>query len=290
MKDMHHHHHHHELLRLVVHERIKPYRLPLHAIIPKHLAPKTCGECHQHGGKYIMEHSMGLLKEMCGKAAQKECRMAKVCGMMAKKPEVTMGMMIEHVRPLSLTSAYCFGKGSCKPDNETMAELELGMQPHDALLDNFDQIDWSNVLDEAGKLGPKEEHGEEKEEETDDKEEGVAQEESFPMCEMHEQHHPNVCPKCMKHTIKHVMKRAVWKVVGMCKETSCPKKKKLCGWAREHKGVAFGMLVAKVEPWKFALGHCAHKKHHGWGVQKFVGEVEKTLKHMGSEITQMIQV
>lgn len=279
MKDMHHHHHqHHALLRVLVHERIQPHSLPLHAIIPKHLAPKTCGECHQHGAKYIMEHAMDRLKTMCAVSVHKECKMAKVCGMMAKKPEVTMGMMIEHVRPFSLTSAYCAGKGSCeRPDNETMAEIEMVMQPHDAILNNFDQIDWSNVLEEAGELAPEEEKNEEE-----------AQEPSFPACEIPQEDH--VCPKCMEHGIKHVMHRALGKIKHMCEETSCPKKQKICGWTKEHREVAFGMLLAKVEPWKFALGFCTHKKHDGWGVWHLVHKAKKTLKHMGSEITQMITV
>merc|ERR1719199_193839 len=137
-------HHHHAMLRTVVHKHVLPQYTALHRIIPKHVAPtpEMCGECHQKGTKYIMEHSMDMLKKICQMAAQKECHMAKICGLMAKKPEVTMGMMIEHVRPLSLTTAYCVGKGTCDIDNSTLAEIEMGMQPHEALFNNFDEIDW----------------------------------------------------------------------------------------------------------------------------------------------------
>merc|ERR1719502_837477 len=99
---------------------------------------------------------------------------------------MTLGMMIEHVRPMSLATAYCYGKGSCKkPDDMTMSEIASGHEPHEALLDNFDKIDWSEVQEETEMLAPS----------TDENE---MAEDKQPACKGNTRMH-KVNPRCMKH-------------------------------------------------------------------------------------------
>jgi len=76
--------------------------------------------------------------------------------------------------------------------------------------------------------------------------------------------------RCYMRVTKFVMGMAVKNTVKMCKTTKCPYLKGWCKWAGEHKEMAFGVILGKVEPWKYAIGRCWHKDgvmehggHHG---------------------------
>merc|ERR1719183_2944582 len=83
----------------------------------------------------------------------------------------------------------------------------------------------------------------------------------------------------MMGAMRRVMGLAVGKVKGMCANAAdgkCPIMEKMCPWMKQNKEVSLGMLVAKVEPWKFAFGFCRAMKmnkhgghqgrhHHGHG-------------------------
>jgi hypothetical protein len=169
---------------------------------------------------------------------------------MSKHPKVAMGMMFEHLRPMSLVQAYCTGKGTCQEPNDlAMTEILSGHQPHEALLNNFDKIDWSNVIEEASELMPHQYAVEFK------------KDLAAPKCESDSK----VCPHCMMKHIKKTTKDAIMKVKAMCQETKCSVMQKMCPWMKENREVALGMLISKVEPWKIAKGWCMHKaKRHEW--------------------------
>merc|ERR1712032_990095 len=132
-----------------------------------------------------------------------------------------------------------------------------GTQPHEILLSQFDQIDWHSAMDKAQQIPMVEDR---------DNEESEAESET---CEMHQR----VCPKCMRRSTKYVMLHVVSRIKGMCMQSDSIKTQKMCHFAREHKDVAFGMLLAKVEPWKFAFGYCVHRKGDSfWGFVKKVKE------------------
>merc|ERR1719486_230233 len=65
------------------------------------------------------------------------------------------------------------------------------------------------------------------------------------------------------------------KVKAMCDEGNSATMQKMCLWMQKNREVALGMLISKVEPWKFAKGWCMHftrmhdergwhRRHH-WG-------------------------
>lgn len=71
---------------------------------------------------------------------------------------------------------------------------------------------------------------------------------------------------CMRHAIGWAMKWAVKKTYEMCQKCPAKKVQMMCKWAGAHKKFALGMLIGYVEPWKFALGRCMHRRegeHHG---------------------------
>ena len=61
---------------------------------------------------------------------------------------------------------------------------------------------------------------------------------------------------CLFKYMKRVMEFAVSKAEEKCKMTKCPVLKEICEWARVNKEPALGILIGKVEPWKFAMGKC----------------------------------
>merc|ERR1719386_518172 len=157
-----------------------------------------------------------------------------------------MGLMFEHLRPMSLVQAYCTGNQQCtRPSGIALAEILSGHQPHDAILQNFDKIDWTTVLEEANELVPKKTA-----DMTEVKEEPAR-------CETNSK----VCPWCMKKTIMKSSMKAIMKVKAMCEETTGTVMEKMCPWMKENREVSLGMILAKVEPWKFAKGWCMHKQH-----------------------------
>lgn len=79
----------------------------------------------------------------------------------------------------------------------------------------------------------------------------------------------DVCKHCFRKTMRLVTDYAVEKTKEMCEEgPKCPYLSGWCKWAAisAHHRIARGMIVAKVEPWKYAMGRCAdwgpHGKHH----------------------------
>lgn len=257
--------------RSLMHEHANPQQAPLRDMTYSELKnTSSCGECIRAGAKFVLEHTAEKIKQKCEDAAKSDspdsCIATRVCKMMALHKEVTLGMMIEHARPMSLASAYCYGKGACeKPDEATMNEIASGEEPHAALLEHFDKVDWSEVEAETVELMPLDHNDDEEEEE---------EVMMSPACKNHKLVQ-KVCPKCMKKKMKGVMRVSIMKVKKMCETTKCAKMQKMCGWMGEHREVALGMLVAKVEPWKFAFGACFHPhgkhghghhgQYHGWG-------------------------
>merc|ERR1719222_554894 len=72
----------------------------------------------------------------------------------------------------------------------------------------------------------------------------------------------------MKKAMGRGMDVAIMKVKAECADAQNSKNPvmiKMCPWMAEHKMVALGMLVAKVEPWKFAFGRCFHGHGHNRG-------------------------
>jgi hypothetical protein len=71
---------------------------------------------------------------------------------------------------------------------------------------------------------------------------------------------------CYKKVFHVVMEKAVEGTKEMCAETECPFLKKWCAWAGEHREMAYGMIMAEAEPWKYAIGRCwepdGHQRPH----------------------------
>lgn len=263
-------------MRQVVKETIKKHELPV--TLPKDLLPSNdtdaCKPCMEKTSEFVIEKSLTKLKGMCEKA--NSCKSKKICGFLNRHEKMTVGMMIEHVRPMALSAAFCIGKDACKPTAQIEDEVFQGKEAHEALMDHYDNLDLDGVGDRIEGLVPEAEDEEEEEKDGVD----VVRELDHDWQCQDEHHHMHVCPHCMKRAIRFIMGHSVKKVHEMCASTDCPKAQRLCKFARDHREVAFGMLVMKVEPWKAAFGFCVAmgkgkgkgkvkgKHHHG----KFKGK------------------
>lgn len=136
----------------------------------------------------------------------------------------------------------------------------------EALLQEFDTTDWDTVLQEVNAAVPPSPHTEE---------------ERHTEREMQCPHHgPNVSPWCMEYATKKVMKHVVARVFQKCMDAK-GRQELVCSWMFAHYKVMFGMLLGKVQPFKFALGFCMRHGppgqhgppwHHGHGPRGHHGD------------------
>jgi hypothetical protein len=62
--------------------------------------------------------------------------------------------------------------------------------------------------------------------------------------------------KCMRKSMFKVMRKATWHMKHWCSTTQSAKALKMCSWFDKHPEETLGMLISRVQPWKFAMGHC----------------------------------
>jgi len=62
--------------------------------------------------------------------------------------------------------------------------------------------------------------------------------------------------KCMQKAMHKVMKKAAGHAKHWCETTQDPRAQRMCVWLDAHEEEAMGMLISRVQPWKFALGRC----------------------------------
>merc|ERR1719409_392431 len=122
---------------------------------------------------------------------------------------------------------------------------------------DFDGMDWDSVLEEASQVLPQS---------MKEQWHKLPAGEEEMQCQPHGGF-PRVAPQCMRYVTKAIMRHAVTRVLEKCMDAEGPQKLK-CSWAFAHYKIAFGHLLGKVEPMKFALGFCMrhghqHGHHHG---------------------------
>eukprot|EP00391_Amoebophrya_sp_Ameob2_P013271 CAMPEP_0178990736 /NCGR_PEP_ID=MMETSP0795-20121207/5133_1 /TAXON_ID=88552 /ORGANISM="Amoebophrya sp., Strain Ameob2" /LENGTH=546 /DNA_ID=CAMNT_0020682357 /DNA_START=316 /DNA_END=1956 /DNA_ORIENTATION=+ len=72
-----------------------------------------------------------------------------------------------------------------------------------------------------------------------------------------------VCKCCFRRLVRKVMAYAVKMTKKICATTDKPMIQAFCKWGAEHPEMAFGVLLAKVEPEKYALIPCMKRGGHG---------------------------
>ena len=67
------------------------------------------------------------------------------------------------------------------------------------------------------------------------------------------------CHKCLRKSVRWLLRRAEEKLQEVCDNTECPELKKFCDWSAKHPHITRGMLYAYMQPWKTATGWCFGK-------------------------------
>jgi hypothetical protein len=67
------------------------------------------------------------------------------------------------------------------------------------------------------------------------------------------------CHKCLRKSVRWLLRRAEEKLQEVCDNTECPELKKFCDWSAKHPHITRGMLYAYMQPWKMATGWCFGK-------------------------------
>lgn len=186
---------------------------------------------------------MTLVEKWCKEHPPKKKGGKMFCHLLEKKPDVVEGMVIFWIHPLDLGFAYCLGHGDCKrkPNVTEFIEddVKFGLE-HVMHHVNMSNTEMKKEMVEYHKDDHYKKY-------------------------LRHRHEDKPCPHCMKAVSEKVMGCAIKKVIAWCEHAKCPKAKAICKWAGQHKGIAYGFLLAMVEPWKFAMGYCwpHHHGHHG---------------------------
>lgn len=207
----------------------------------------TCAPCVKSGVKHIMESVVAAVKKEC---EETKCPVLKKhCAMWAKHPEVSFGWLFAKVRPISISYAYCYGKGSCQHPKMESAPAVKGLE----LTEQFDNEEAEKLFDDAlGFYGQPQDLLVESQSEANSFMELV----DF----RHKKHH---CGMCIRKTACCVMKHAIKRIKHFCEHTKDPKAKARCAMCKAHPKFALGVLIYKIRPGEWGCGYCFGNGHCG---------------------------
>ena len=77
----------------------------------------------------------------------------------------------------------------------------------------------------------------------------LAEEEDSVFCDMESK-------GCFETAMCKAVRRGVRRARNLCNRTKCPYLQQLCSWGNTHRPWAFGILIGKIQPWKYAMGKC----------------------------------
>merc|ERR550532_1495838 len=233
------------------------------------------------------------------------------CKFWRREPKVARGFLIPHINPLRDGWFFCVGNGTCHPQEHPLEDMMLVKDASSDLVDvslpEYDMLsDVAELIQVSGaewedkprhrlpRHSPKpwwrtfkervsswfpEWSVEQRHNLHDGEREKVHTEDSQIVHTWQEAEDRIMVPqvkgvwrRCYRKVFRIVMARSVSMVKKQCRTTHCPKMQGFCRWARWHREMAYGVLLAKVEPWKYALGRCYHPgkgmdkgKHHHEG-------------------------
>jgi len=214
---------------------------------------KDCCKCVREAAECVLKRAIKHIKKVC---KHTKCPLLKRhCQFMRTHKHIARGMILAHVRPLSIAHAYCVGKGECKPkersflDSPFMDEALVQAEKFASLLrsdqelgralsfegfqrESFDRLVSRSVLTQHG---------------VDD------------LSSAPDSYRHGVCRYCISLTSRVVMHHTVQRVKEFCKHTKCPAAKGWCKWAHKHPEEAFGVLLVKVRPAEWGCGFCVGK-------------------------------
>jgi len=201
-----------------------------------------CEECTERVAKRIAEVAMAKMIATC--KAGKGCRHA--CQQLDEDAKVVLGMLLVKHRPIELAEMFCAGKGACTK-KEVMGGT-VGFHKKAMLMYmEADKEDFDEVIEKAGEMASAAKPGA-----------------GHFLGGLMKAFHPTD-RDCMHKHIEEVMEKVEGRMAKKCEvlgsqEKKCPILEKACEFKEANPEVFHGAMLAKVEPWKFAMGFCAPHK------------------------------
>lgn len=249
------------------HEEYALHGSPALSLLSTEDTADECEKCVGSVAKFIMDKVVKGLDAKCAKPS-KCSKQKRFCMLYKKHPKIVIGMMWFWVRPVGDGYLYCMGKGSCKPkqiDLENIQDvMKLGMDAAHLLDFAVKELEFNESfkfdVEEAKKMEIQVRRQDQDYEE--ELEESLATPDYGDFGLQEAFGGPKPPRACVEKVIKHIMKMVVKKIVHWCHDpkAKCPVREKVCKWASEHKEMALGYLLAAVEPWKYAEGYCMHQE------------------------------
>lgn len=190
--------------------------------------PAKCKECVEQGVKRWYHYVFQKLDAWCN--SDDKCPIKKrVCKLKDEHPKVLAGMLYIWGQPATSEYFFCMGEKLCDIPNDAIDQLK----------ETFDYM----TIDDSSSWRKSAQDGQ---------------------CES-ELHsfgddtpcYGDDCPnKCEKDATCKVMKHVIDEIKEWCKKATKKCDVEKCEWMKDHKEFTFGVLLAAVQPWKYAYGYC----------------------------------
>lgn len=224
---------------------------------------EKCDKCTMEVRKYVFRDTDAKVKTWCASDEKKDKKAQMYCDWYAKDHDVALGFVLGMVRPVQVAYVFCLGKGECKKDEpQGNPQGEAWEQIKKAIEWDGEEVDFKvkgveELVENGVEAFSDAFYTNEK------KEDDGGREIMFDRRLLHDGSRNK--KKCMERVSKRVMMGAIKKFMRFCKEKSPtdPHVKEMCEWAKKHEKLAFGFLIAEVQPWKFGIGACFMRPHHG---------------------------
>lgn len=228
-----------------------------HSTSPAH--GDKCFHCAHGVGEHVLGETLQLIDDACSKAT---CPVIKArCKWIEDNKEEFIGYLVVKIRPMHDGFIYCMGKGTCAHPNSTSANsLSSSFEVSSSSL-LLPQLSASALFVARGLAEVFPVPASTTTDEPADTDAASSLDGSFypldlPASDSLVLTSRSRCHRCLHHSVRWVMKRSVRHLKHVCKHTSCPRMKKFCAWAKEHKKFVRGAIYAHVQPYKYAIGYC----------------------------------
>ena len=205
---------------------------------------EKCCNCTAKAAHQILDTAFSHVTEKCSNVT---CPfLKKRCDWIAANEKEFKGYLTARLHPGSIGYAYCLGAGECqKPSSPKFAPLD-----DESIYGEDDS--WSVRL--SSLVDPFLRYEQSNRTETDLLPLTIDLSRDGELLGRKSHHH------CLGKATKYIFRHVLHHIKEACESTEDPDVKKACDWMHEHKEATRGYVYGKVQPWKFAIGYCAHRE------------------------------
>lgn len=215
----------------------------------QHRAEYTCEQCVALGGSYLVRSVVDAISASCKYTNSTE--VIEQCKSLSQFEPVLLGYVVERLKPVAHSLAFCSGLGTCKVgDSRAVIQQGLAYSGKDAAIHTLEAVietlesdpDMSNLLVFDGSRYQFEVAGVKAPTEVEDGSDTT-----------------KPCLSCIKRVDHHVMEVVMGRVLQRCssvKKFASKDLEKSCKWIDDNQQYFLGSVLAKTEPYKFSSGYC----------------------------------